>query len=49
MKDGETGSDDENNDGVPGDPLGRPHGTRGLWVVIDLKNPDDPWEQWFLL
>ena len=39
MGNGEPGSDDDNNDQLPGNPVGGLHGPRGPWVIVDLKDP----------
>ena len=34
--------DGDNNDQVPGDPMGGPNGPRGPGAAVNLKDPKDP-------
>ena len=45
MNNGEAESGNDNNDKVPGDPVGRSHGPKGPRLVVDMKDPKDPWDQ----
>ena len=45
MDDGETESDDNDNDQVTGYSVGIPHGPRGLRAGCRSEGPEDLWEQ----